>query len=115
MVLLVLDRSLVNTGDGVLGGVSSVPTGAAAVGDALSDRSFAATHAFGLEAVSILGCGGAVAFVIVAVTRVASVVAAVAAAAAATALVDDKLLLLSLLKRLPTPSTLSTVATAGVE
>lgn len=45
-----------------------------AVGDALSDRSFAATHAFGLEAMSI-GCCGVVAFVLV-VTRDVSVVAA---------------------------------------
>lgn len=93
---------MLNTGDGVLGGVSAVPI---AVGDALSDRSCAAMHAFGLEAMSI-GCGGAVSFVI-AVTRVVSAVA--------TALVDGKLLLLLILEQLLPPSTFATVATPGVE
>lgn len=75
-----------------------------AVGDALSVRSLAATHAFGLEAMSI-GCGGVVAFVIV-VTRDVSVVAI---------RLDGKLLLLELLKHSMPPSTFATVATAGVE
>lgn len=59
---VVLDFSLpLNTVDGVVGGVSTLPI---AFGDALSDRSFAATHAFGVEAMSI-GCGcGAVAFIV---------------------------------------------------
>lgn len=80
---VVLDWSLpLNTGDGVEGGVSTVAP--IAIGDALSDRTKAATHAFGLEAMSI-GCEwGVVAFFV----AVAGIVTTVAAS-----LVADKLLL----------------------
>lgn len=70
---VVLDFSLPlnTTWEGVVGGVSTLPI---AIGDALSDRSFAATHAFGLEAMSI-GWGCCAAEFVVAIAGVVTVVA----------------------------------------